>query len=312
MNFSEYQQAAQATDQVPLTDENDFRALLLPLLGLAGEVGSLQTQFKRHLRDGEKFVGFKEKIEEELGDILWNVSNLATKVGLDMDKVASNNLEKIQDRWHDQSSPFQGLKLFDSAYEEIEQFPRAFEIDVTGSAAANENDFPTVQLYWNGKSFGARLTDNSVEDDGYRLHDVFHLAFLTKLGWSPVLRGAHFFDCKRRSQKLVDEIDDGGRAAVIEEALSALIFVHAKEASFYAIVRTVEYGLLRLIHDLTSHLEISVLTLKQWEVAILAGCDIWREIRKHGDGKIVCDLNQRKIAFTPKLFVPQQMVTFTP
>jgi len=299
MQFAEYQKAAQGTDQVPLVDETDFRSLLLPLLGLAGEVGSLQTQFKRHLRDGEKFIGFKQKIEEELGDILWNVANVATKADIDLDAVASNNLKKIRDRWHDQSSPISGIKLFDSTLDASEQFPRTFAIDVTSAIASDADDFPTVQLYWKGQPFGARLTDNSVEDDGYRLHDVFHLAFLAKLGWSPVLRNKNFFNCKRRSVKRIDDIEDGGRAAVIEEAVSALIFVKAKEAGFYEVIRTVEYAVLRLIKDLTLHLEISILPLKQWEVAILAACDIWRLVRKNGDGQIVCDLNHRTIEFIP-------------
>lgn len=297
MQFTEYQKAAQGTDQVPLVDETDFRAVLLPLLGLAGEVGSLQTQFKRHLRDGEKFIGFKQKIEEELGDILWNVANVATKANIDLNAVALNNLKKIRDRWHDQSSPLTGIKLFDSDLDVIEQFPRSFVVDVTSAVASGDDDFPTVQLYWNRQPFGAKLTDNSVEDDGSRLHDVFHLAFLAKLGWSPVLRSKNFFNCKRRSLKRVDEIEDGGRAAVIEEAVSALIFVKAKEAGFYEVIRTVEYGVLRLIKDLTLHLEISILPLKQWEVAILAACDIWRSVRKNGNGQIVCDLNLRTIEF---------------
>lgn len=106
-------------------------------------------------------------------------------------------------------------------------------------------------------------------------------------------------DCKRKSNKEVDEIQDGGRAAAIEEALSALIFVKAKEASFYEVIRTVEYAVLRMIKDLTSHLEISVLPLKQWELAILAGCDTWRDVRTNGSGKIECDLNSQAITFSP-------------
>jgi len=48
MNFSEYQRKALETDQVPGAGE---KSLIVPLLGLAGETGSLITEYKKLLRD---------------------------------------------------------------------------------------------------------------------------------------------------------------------------------------------------------------------------------------------------------------------
>jgi hypothetical protein len=45
-----------------------------------------------------------------------------------------------------------------------------------------------VFLRRNGVNIGDRLTDNKLEKDDYRFHDVFHLANAAILGWSPVLR----------------------------------------------------------------------------------------------------------------------------
>ncbi|MFZ6731266.1 nucleoside triphosphate pyrophosphohydrolase family protein [Undibacterium sp. Ji42W] len=297
MDFAEYQITAQKTDQAPLTSSDDVKSLILPLLGLAGESGSLLTHYKRYLRDGEAYTIFRDRISEELGDILWNVANIATKTNLNLNEVAQLNLQKIGDRWNDQSIGV-GAKLFDENFTATEQFPRNFEINVDSELSDQDNK-GHAQLLFQAKQFGNELTDNAYEDDGYRLHDVFHLAFVAILGWSPVLRGKHFFNCKRKSDKDVDEVQDGGRAAVIDEAIVALIFTEAKKNSFFEGVDSVEYGLLRTIKDLTAHLEVSVCSGKQWEITILAACKIWRELKVHQHGKIFGDLNARSIKFVP-------------
>ena len=238
MRFTEYQIEAEKTDQRPGTPEKHIESLMIPLLGLAGESGSLLTEYKKYLRDGDAYKIFLDRVEEELGDILWYVSNIATKVGLDLDDIAKKNLSKISDRWHDQSSTLFGPKLFDDGYETHEQFPRYFEIEV--KTVRDERNKAHVQLFYSGRRFGDELTDNAYEDDGYRLHDVFHLSFLAKLGWSPVLRGKTLFNCKRKSNSEVDEVQDGGRAAVIDEAIAALIFTEAKKNSFFEGVDSVE------------------------------------------------------------------------
>lgn len=296
MDFNEYQEQAELTDQRPLVGEEDLKALMLPLLGLAGETGSLLTHYKRYFRDGEGYGLFRQRIAEELGDILWNVSNIATKANLRLDEIATGNLIKIRDRWLT-SSEGVGQKLYDEDFPEGERFPRQFAVD-----ARTEIDSAGVRravLSLAGRPFGNVLSDNAGEEDGYRHHDVFHLAFLAVLGWSPVLRGRSFFNCKRRSNPTVDEVEDGGRAAVIDEAIAALVFVEAKKNNFYAGVDTVEYGVLRTIKELTSHLEVSRCTMRQWETAILAGFRVWREIRRHGRGKLVGDLGRKSIIFEP-------------
>jgi NTP pyrophosphatase (non-canonical NTP hydrolase) len=295
MEFSDYQKQAQTTDQMPLQPE-DIKALMLPLLGLAGETGSLLTHYKRFFRDGEGYGFFRDRISEELGDILWNVANIATKTNLSLEDVAGKNLEKVRDRWLDQPDG-PGQKLFDEAFPENERFPRTFEIYVRTDVGRLGKQ--RAWLHYQGRPFGNELSDNSAQDDGYRLHDVFHLAFLAVLGWSPVMRAKPFFNCKRRSDPMVDEIQDGGRAAVIDEAIAALVFVEAKKNCFYQGVQTVEYSLLRTIKDLTGHLEVARCTGHQWELAILSGFKVWRALKDHKSGIISGDLNARTITFNP-------------
>ena len=52
MHFTEYQSAAERTDQAPWSSKEDIKPLMIPLLGLAGETGTLLTEYKKYLRDG--------------------------------------------------------------------------------------------------------------------------------------------------------------------------------------------------------------------------------------------------------------------
>lgn len=298
MNFQEYQRAAHATDQVPF-DANDqnITGLMIPLLGLAGEAGSLLTEYKKFLRDKTAYRVFKQRVAEELGDILWYVADIATKERLDLHDIAAQNLQKVADRWHAAEEGLFGPHLFDEHYPPNEQFPRHFEIDLTTKRGGDGKEF--VELSYQGKRFGDPLRDNAPTDDGYRFHDMFHLAYLTILGWAPVLRGKDFFNCKRKSKSEIDEIEDGGRAAVIDEAISAVVFVAAKDYSFFEGAKTVEYGILRTIKDLTSHLEVRRCSAKQWEIAILRGFDIWRQVKRYKNGKLVGDLLKQSLEFIP-------------
>ncbi|MEQ1711401.1 MAG: MazG nucleotide pyrophosphohydrolase domain-containing protein, partial [Hyphomicrobium sp.] len=83
MNLNHYQSEAQQTDRVPTTSQASVElGVIVPLLGLAGEAGELLSAYKKFLRDGPAHRLFKERVAEELGDILWYVANVATKFGL--------------------------------------------------------------------------------------------------------------------------------------------------------------------------------------------------------------------------------------
>src|SRR5688572_22928115 len=114
MDLKEYQEAAKKTDQLPEPHEH---AVLVPLLGLVGEAGTLVSEYKKLLRDGEAHERFRERVSEELGDILWYLANVASKFGLDLGEIAKRNLWKTRDRWP-VVTQLQGevAALFDEAY----------------------------------------------------------------------------------------------------------------------------------------------------------------------------------------------------
>jgi NTP pyrophosphatase (non-canonical NTP hydrolase) len=78
MELNEYQRRATESDQRPGTEGE---AILIPLLGLAGEAGSLLSEYKKRIRDKDGYPLFTERVKEELGDVLWYLSNLTTKAG---------------------------------------------------------------------------------------------------------------------------------------------------------------------------------------------------------------------------------------
>jgi NTP pyrophosphatase (non-canonical NTP hydrolase) len=100
MDFNTYQKEALRTDHVPARDgTTDITSLIVPMLGLAGETGQLLSEYKKHLRDGEAHRLFKERVSEELGDLLWYIANVASKFDLSLSDVAATNLAKVKQRW---------------------------------------------------------------------------------------------------------------------------------------------------------------------------------------------------------------------
>ena len=290
MDFHCYQKEALGTDRVPMRKTpDDVLSLIVPMLGLAGETGQLLSEYKKHLRDGEAHRLFKERVSEELGDLLWYIANVATKFDLALDDIAIANLVKVKERWAtERTEPL----CFDTTLPEGERLPRRFEVeivDVEGGASRR------VQAFINGQPFGAELTDNAYDPDGYRFHDVFHFAYAAVLGWSPITRA--LLRRKRKSCPMVDEVEDGGRAAVIEEGIAALVFDYATRHHMLAGVNVLDFQLLRTIKDMTSHLEVKQCTTGEWEQAILQGFRVWRAVlAKHG-GRISVDLDQRRIDY---------------
>ena len=288
MELNEYQRLANQTDQQPETGnfETDPRSILVPLLGMAGEVGELLGEHKKWLRDGDSYKLFPERVKEELGDLLWYLSNVATKHGLTLEEVADFNLSKTGRRWHPAGADKGTRKLFDEGFPLSERLPRQMDISI-------EEESGIAITTIDGAKYGDPLTDNRYEDDGYRFHDICHLSYASILGWSPTLRA--LLRRKRKSVRKVDEVEDGGRAIVIEEGISAMVFSYAERRNFLEGAEGVNYDLLRTIKDIPSHLEVSARTEGEWERAIMMGFDIWRHVKANGKGKIYADLEQGTI-----------------
>jgi len=286
MDFQEFQRKALETDQVP--DDK-----IVPLLGLAGETGELLSEYKKYLRDGDAHTLFKDRIAEELGDLLWYISNAASKFDLNLNEIASGNLEKTRDRWvlARRTKREQGYS-FDEGYPQSDRLPRTFTVTITD---VEDGDSIKMKAFVDGQQIGDDLTDNAYSQDGYRFHDVFHLSYAAILGWSPVTR--MMLKRKRKSNPPVDEVEDGGRAKAIEEGVAALVFQYADYHHFLKDIGSVDYTLLKTIKSLTSRLEVAQCAVGDWERAILMGFDVWREVTANKGGIVKVDLDAQTISY---------------
>jgi NTP pyrophosphatase (non-canonical NTP hydrolase) len=292
MKMNDYQRRARETDQFP---DHDGAGMIVPLLGLVGEAGSLLTEYKKLLRDGEQHARFDERVGEELGDILWYVSTVATKCGLRLGDLAEQNIEKTRARWLVSRKP---RELFDAGYPRAQQLPRRFRFTLTYEQV--EGRRKVVLLDEHGERKGDPLTDNAYKSDGYRFHDVLHLAHAAVLGWSPVAR--KLLGLKRKANKKVDEVEDGGRAQVLEEAIAAAIYAYAEENNFLEGSERqprVDWELLRTIKRLTRGREVDVCTEAEWEQAIITGIRVWKQVNDHDGGTVIGELRARTLRFEP-------------
>lgn len=286
MDLDDYQHKAQSTDQRPSGDDS----LVIPLLGLAGEVGTLLAEHKKRLRDGEGHTEYRTMVREELGDLLWYVANAASKFDLSLSSIAEANLKKVAERWN--SEPKTQPALFDIGYPPEEQLPREFEVEFTAQSARNGQ---RVIVRHGGERAGDPLTDAAPVQDGYRFHDAVHFAFAVYLGWSPVTR--RNLGCKRRSDPSTDENEDGGRAIVTEEAVVAHAYAYAKRHNLLRGVEAIDYDTLRTIKELTSVFEVSVRSAAEWQLAILEGFRAFRLLHDHNGGVLRGNLLDRTLEF---------------
>ncbi|NUQ12334.1 MAG: nucleoside triphosphate pyrophosphohydrolase family protein [Gemmatimonadaceae bacterium] len=94
MTFDEYQQAAARTMNASLTDDE---RLLDAAAGIAEEAGEVLAHVRKHLYQGKALD--REKLAEELGDVLWCVAGVATSAGLSLHAIAARNGAKLSQRW---------------------------------------------------------------------------------------------------------------------------------------------------------------------------------------------------------------------
>jgi len=289
MDLDQFQRQAAETDQYPIAAAGGGpdKSVIVPLLGLAGESGSLLSEYKKFLRDGSAHEHFVSELREELGDLMWYIAIVAGRFGLSLNEIAGDNLAKAKSRWGRSSTPGEHVTgwFYDDAYETSERLPRQMDVEMTMQMIdGREKAVMTI----NGKPAGTPLTDNRWEEDFYRFHDVLHLAFATYLGWSPVIR--KLLGNKRRSNPKHDEIEDGGRAAAVEEGISALVYMYAENHGYFQDTHVVDYSLLKIIKGMTEGYEVRTRKLHDWQLAIVHGIRIWNCIKAGNGGKIHCNL----------------------
>ncbi len=72
--------------------------LTYAVVGLVGEAGELANKLKKILRGDKTQAEYRRQMIDELGDVLWYVSAVASELDTDLSGVAHNNLTKLRGR----------------------------------------------------------------------------------------------------------------------------------------------------------------------------------------------------------------------
>lgn len=254
------------------------------LLGLAGEVGLLAREI-----DGAGQPGHRAAVAQRLVAIMRRLIQAATNSGVTLEGAAIKNLQKIFDRWPRERHYPPG---FDEGKDAEEQLPRTMEIDVYERTVRGQ-----VYVFQRsrGVNVGDRLTDNAIEPDDYRFHDVFHYAYVAVLGWSPVIRA--LLRLKRKSDPKLDDAEDGARAILIEEGVTSWLFGQAQQLNFFDGVKPggLPLDMLKHVRQFVAGYEADRCPLWLWEEAILQGYAAFRFLQKNRRARIGIDFTRRRL-----------------
>lgn len=296
-SFDDYQELAYKTAR---TGEDVLLGVCLSVLWQLG--AELMRVF---LPKSEKRINRRlpdRPVNRVLGEIAWHLAATATVYELSLDQIVRENIDKVQFRTNRENP----TPLHDEGAPDHERLPRKFEVK-----------FLTIEpgrsrMYFQGGQLGDDLTDNAYEPDGYRFHDVMHLANAAKLGWSPVLRA--LFGRKRKYDLKIDEVEDGARARIVEEAVIKTIHSEGKKQSaalgldedtapLFSNRADISFSFLKFVRGLIAGLEVEKNKFWEWEDAIYDGYTIYNQLRLHQQGTVSVDLEARTIIFSEHVVV---------
>ncbi len=270
----------------------------------AAVLTQLAAQLMRHLFpeiETELNTQLKDRPSDVvLGEIAWHLCAIASLYEIDMNEVGAKNVDKASARQND-GKP---TPLHDAGAPEGQKFPRQFEVEFRSI------DPETVEIYWDGKRRGNPLRDQYSIEDGYRFHDVIHLANVAVLGWSPVLRD--LFKIKRTGKTKQEQ--DGGRSAVVEELV--IKFIHwegarrakelhgnlpAYQRPLFPEGEEIPFSLLKQVRELTIGHEVYENKYWEWARAIREGYRVFELLKQHRGGFVKVNLIDRQLEFRPPL-----------
>lgn len=285
MDFKEYQAEQHTTDDTKKPETSVY--------GLASEIGEVLSLWKKKTTGSMNDRVFREALKIELGDVLWYLSSVAHLHGLTLEDIAQSNIRKAKGLHAEGHN-----KFFDVDDPEDERLPRKFSVDFFEKTLNQEDGIAgrtIVKMAISGVTIGDTLTDNSNRKDGYRYHDAFHLAYAAVLGWSPVIRA--LLSRKRKSDRSKDEIEDGARAIIAEEAVSLYIFNHKEHYDEFKSIDVIDLSLLKRVMEMVQNLEVRERTAKQWRQAIFQGYQLFHSLVENKGGRVEVDLEAHTVTY---------------
>lgn len=219
------------------------------------------------------------------------LTTISNEANICLRDAAERNTAKTRSRWPEEK---RYAPLFDEGSPVEDQLPRRLTLDFIECSRGMQR---AVILRCNDINFGDRLTDNIEDPDGYRFHDIFHFAYAVHLGWSPVIRA--LMRTKRKFNPKLDEAQDGARAGIVEEAVSAIVFSRAKQLKFFEGLDHLDFDLLKTVKEFVEGFEVEAVPVWQWETAILDGYRVFRALCAGPGGRVTLDLVARQLSYAP-------------
>ncbi|HKI60666.1 MAG TPA: pyrophosphatase [Mariprofundaceae bacterium] len=253
--------------------EHDFDDILVKLGQLTGNFLSVEY--------------IENETAEKIKHFLETYFSALCILNISFTNVIDRNINKISSRFIRPENS--SLPLFDDGFPEFERLPVEFEIEFVQRTKEKQ------AMRWNGVFIGDPLTDSIKDIDGYRFHDVFHFSYAAILSWSPTIRA--LIKHKRKSNPEIDHTQDGGRAIVVEEGLSAWIFNIAKENNYFEHKKSLTFDMLKNITQIVKGFEVDECPMILWEEAILTGYDVFRNVVKNNGGIIVGNRIDRTLRY---------------
>jgi NTP pyrophosphatase (non-canonical NTP hydrolase) len=257
-------------------------------LGLLGEAGSVASSVKKIKRDNRTPDVVKKEISTELGDTLWYLAAVARYYDINLSDIAAENLAKTLYLFSD------GNRDFDATSPTGQKLPQKGIFTFSESPLNGK-----VSIQFEGREFGDELDDNAHIDDGYRFHDVFHLAYAARLGWSPVMR--KLMDRKRRYDPKLDRIEDGARAIFLEEGISVFVFnqnkISERGVSSFSDRGNIPFSVVQAIKTMTKGIEVGERSISDWFDAISVGFRCYDKLVKFRGGQITLNRSRKTVSY---------------
>ena len=95
-NFNTYQTESRKTwGIIPMN-----HPIVYPTIGLINEAGEVAGKIKKIFRDrnGQITEDNRQSLKNELGDVLWYLTQICTELGLTLEEVAETNIAKLSSR----------------------------------------------------------------------------------------------------------------------------------------------------------------------------------------------------------------------
>lgn len=120
MNTKDYQEFVSTTSGAFASLTVEQGRIAAAALGLVGEAGETSEVIKKYLFHGHDLP--KEKIEKELGDVLWYVAELCNALDITLENVMEQNVEKLSKRYGSEWSSQKSIDRVDVVEGQTELF----------------------------------------------------------------------------------------------------------------------------------------------------------------------------------------------